>query len=89
MICVPTCGAGDGSGTIDKEELGGLLEQMCVPVTGGELEALMETLDKDKSGSVDFDEFYDWCVVPVGEGERGGGTGACACRRLYHDLCVV
>ena len=33
---------------------------MCIPLSDEELNALMNTLDKDKTKSISFEEFYEW-----------------------------
>ena len=50
----------DGSGLLDEEELGALLEKLQVSATPEEVSALHSHLDHDQSGEVDFGEFYDW-----------------------------
>ena len=50
----------DGSGLLDEEELGAVLEKRQVSATPEEVSALPSHLDHDQSGEVDFGEFYDW-----------------------------
>ena len=45
----------DGGGTIAKEELGELLEIIGVEATEDELNSMMNQVDSDKSGEIDFD----------------------------------
>ena len=46
-----------GSGTIDKAELGAVIKALGHHATPVELDALMERLDADNSGTIDFEEF--------------------------------
>jgi Ca2+-binding EF-hand superfamily protein len=51
----------DGSGTLDREEVGQVLVQMGFENTGEKvLNRVMKELDQDGSGDVDFDEFSEW-----------------------------
>ena len=47
----------DGSGSISVIELNGLCEKLGLKVKDDELRALMKLMDRDGSGSVDFEEF--------------------------------
>jgi len=47
----------DGSGAVDVVELGGALRFMGYPVTVEEQKLLMDDVDVDKSGELDYDEF--------------------------------
>ena len=47
----------DGSGTIDKEELGAIFGELGTPLTQEELDDLMRELDDDGNGTLDFKEF--------------------------------
>eukprot|EP01083_Nonionella_stella_P229358 811881_1 len=47
----------DGSGLIEKEELGALLASLGEALDMDDLDALFMELDSDKSGGIDFDEF--------------------------------
>lgn len=46
-----------GSGTIDASELGGVLKAMGYKVSPAEQEALLQLMDTDHNGQIDFDEF--------------------------------
>lgn len=52
--------AGDGTGSIDRDELGQLMQELCVPLKAKELEELMADLDTDQSGTIEFEEFFEW-----------------------------
>lgn len=47
----------DNSGTIDIKELRTLLTSLHVNVSDEELQILMDSVDEDRSGEIDFDEF--------------------------------
>eukprot|EP00397_Hematodinium_sp_SG-2012_P058982 GEMP01075132.1.p1 GENE.GEMP01075132.1~~GEMP01075132.1.p1 ORF type:complete len:183 (-),score=55.08 GEMP01075132.1:475-1023(-) len=47
----------DGSGVIDAAELGQLVESVGMRMSKDELQKMVEDLDKDGSGEIDFDEF--------------------------------
>jgi hypothetical protein len=59
----------DGSGTIDRSELETMLSDLCVPMTREEMDELMDQLDKDGSGAIDFEEFHQWFIY-IGAGKR-------------------
>lgn len=44
----------DGGGTITTGELGGLLETLGVNATSEEINLLVEEIDKDHNGEIDF-----------------------------------
>ena len=50
----------DQSGGIDVEELGDLCRRLCIPLSEAENLSLINKMDQDSSGSVDFDEFAAW-----------------------------
>lgn len=50
----------DCSGYIDRREVRQLLQSLGANLSDSELETVMTTMDKDQSGEVDFEEFYDW-----------------------------
>lgn len=50
----------DGSGGMDQNELKVLLDELKVPMTAEELEALFDELDEDGGGEIEFEEFYNW-----------------------------
>ena len=39
------------------------MKDLCVPLTFEEQESYFSAIDKDSSGTIDFEEFCDWCVV--------------------------
>ena len=49
----------DGGGTISTEELGELLELIGVEASKDDLENMIEQMDADNSGEIDFDEFAE------------------------------
>jgi plastin-1 len=59
----------DGSGSIDKEELGSVMHELGKDLSEEELSTLMAQLDADGSGSIDFDEFLEgmgkWFLGPA------------------------
>jgi len=50
----------DAGGTIDKEEFRNCIDELCIPMDDGELDATMKDVDGDDSGEVEFEEFYGW-----------------------------
>lgn len=52
----------DGSGGIDQNELKVLLDELKIPMTPEELEAVFAELDEDGGGEIEFEEFYNWFV---------------------------
>ncbi|KAJ1462906.1 hypothetical protein M885DRAFT_430179 [Pelagophyceae sp. CCMP2097] len=78
----------DARGSIDVEELGNLLRELCVPVESEEaLGALMEELDLDGSGEIEFPEFTAWYESHAAKMQSGGlrsrfGTAALAVQRM-------
>jgi NACalpha-BTF3-like transcription factor len=77
----------DGSGTLEREEIASLAEEMDTPLTERELDVAMMAMDADGSGEVDFDEFSEWYAsmrtkgrMPswgraISELQRRGGRG--------------
>ena len=49
----------DGSGALDPQELGTLLEGLGAPVSVGTLSNMVRLADKDASGTISFDEFSE------------------------------
>jgi Ca2+-binding EF-hand superfamily protein len=47
----------DGSGTISASELKKVLATLGIEVNDSEIRILMQTMDADGSGCIDFDEF--------------------------------
>lgn len=56
----------DGTHSINEEELFELLKKLQVVKTMKEVKMVMLELDSDKSGSVEFEEFFDWLVAQHG-----------------------
>ena len=52
----------DGSDSIDRNELRVLLNELKVPMTDDELAVLINELDTDGEGEIEFEEFYMWFV---------------------------
>merc|ERR1711935_1306645 len=54
----------------DTETLSGLISELLAPLTPEELEGILEELDEDGSGSMDFDEFCEMMMTkPEGAGD--------------------
>ena len=53
----------DKSGYLSADELAGLLAQLGVAVKDHELISVMNMLDKNKNGVIEFDEFENFVVV--------------------------
>ena len=53
----------DGSGYIEKDELGALLASLGEALNTEDLDALFDAMDDDKSGGIDFEEFK--CLMTV------------------------
>jgi len=49
----------DNSGSIDRKELVSVCEKLGVVLTPQDVENMMKHVDKDKSDTIDFDEFID------------------------------
>ena len=49
----------EGLGFITTDTLRGLISELLAPLTDEELEGILEELDEDGSGSMDFDEFFE------------------------------
>ena len=52
----------DGSGMISKDELKDLLHSQGYYPSESELETMMEEIDSDNNGEIDFEEFVRYCV---------------------------
>ncbi|KAL7530305.1 hypothetical protein ACHAXR_003413 [Thalassiosira sp. AJA248-18] len=50
----------DGSGLIDQVEMAHLLSSLGKSLTRKEMDEGFASLDRDSSGSIDFEEFYTW-----------------------------
>ena len=53
----------EGLGYITTETLRGLIRELLAPLTSDELEGILEELDEDGSGSMDFDEFCEMMMT--------------------------
>merc|ERR1712181_85584 len=53
----------EGQGFITTETLRGLISELLAPLTDEELEGILEELDEDGSGSMDFDEFCEMMMT--------------------------
>ena len=53
----------EGLGYITTETLRGLIGELLAPLTDEELEGILEELDEDGSGSMDFDEFCEMMMT--------------------------
>merc|ERR1711994_793938 len=49
----------NGEGFITTETLRGLISELLAPLTTDELDGIIEELDEDGSGTMDFDEFCE------------------------------
>ena len=61
-----------GSGTIDTSELQNLLSKLGKYLTPDELKLVVEKIDTDGSGVIEYDEFVAW--YDAGGAEMGGFT---------------
>merc|ERR1711970_403579 len=53
----------EGQGYISTDTLRGLISELLAPLTEEELEGILEELDEDGSGSMDFDEFCEMMMT--------------------------
>lgn len=53
---VRTCASQDGGGSIDEEELGHAMKALGALVSADELTELVQEIDEDGNGEIDFDE---------------------------------
>lgn len=51
---------GDGNGKIDQAELGSLLDALGVGFSAAQVRATFESIDQDRSGLIDLEEFRAW-----------------------------
>merc|ERR1712241_1247532 len=58
-----------GQGFITTETLRGLIGELLAPLTDEELEGIIEELDEDGSGSMDFDEFCEMMMTKPESGD--------------------
>ena len=59
----------EGQGFITTETLRGLIGELLAPLTDEELEGIIEELDEDGSGSMDFDEFCEMMMTKPDGGD--------------------
>merc|ERR1711993_231223 len=59
----------EGQGFITTETLRGLISELLAPLTDEELEGIIEELDEDGSGSMDFDEFCEMMMTKPDGGD--------------------
>ena len=77
----------DGSGMIDRRELGLILSSLGARASSSELDFYMMQIDADGSGEIDMDEFYNWCVdAPRAASSRCLRAGAGAEPRRERSL---
>lgn len=57
----------DGNGELDREEMDQAIARLGLELSKGEIDQLMEEMDTDKNGTVDYGEFVAW--------ERQDGRG--------------
>ena len=60
----------EGQGYISAETLRGLISELLAPLTEEELTGIVEELDKDGSGTMDFDEIFEMMMTKP---DNGGG----------------
>merc|ERR1712107_638714 len=53
----------EGQGFITTETLRGSITELLAPLTNEEVEGILEELDEDGSGSMDFDEFCEMMMT--------------------------
>jgi hypothetical protein len=75
----------DGSGELDREEIGQLVARMGTRASEAELDAAMAEMDADGSGEVDFDEFRAWFKQSKGSASKFASAVADAGRLRFND----
>jgi hypothetical protein len=60
----------DGSGALDKEEIGVVMKDMGKEMEGAELDAAMNAIDLDGSGEVEYEEFLAWWQAQDPEAQK-------------------
>ena len=73
----------DKSGTLDRHEVRKLSESLGRPVDDTELAQMMDAMDADGSGEVNFQEFYAW-FTQVGD-QAGGNAAASEMKQKLKD----
>ena len=59
----------EGQGFITTDTLRGLISELLAPLEEEELEGILEELDEDGSGSMDFDEFCEMMMTKPDGGD--------------------
>ena len=59
----------EGQGFITNETLRGLIGELLAPLTDEELDGIIDELDEDGSGSMDFDEFCEMMMTKPDAGD--------------------
>ena len=59
----------EGQGFITTDTLRGLISELLAPLEDEELEGILEELDEDGSGSMDFDEFCEMMMTKPDGGD--------------------
>ena len=54
----------DESGLLDLDEIRQLCNDLGITLTDEQYTELLAKIDEDGSGECDFDEFFDWYVIP-------------------------
>ena len=57
----------DGSGEIDKKELKGVFKELGKNLSEEETQRLIEMADKDKSGTLNYEEFIEALMTTEGK----------------------
>ncbi len=78
----------DGSGFINKDEMRKLLKDMYVPMSELQLDDLMQNMDADGSGEVDFKEFWGWYAGNAQTVKLGalGSTTRLFVSKIYNSM---
>lgn len=58
----------NGDGSISEDELEGILTAISGSWEKAEVKALLKEADANRNGLIEFDEFINWLVRPVGDG---------------------
>lgn len=61
----------DSSGTISSNELASVMRSLGQNPTDGEVSLILDKIDIDRSGTIDFDEFVTLMSPTVREGKAG------------------
>ena len=67
----------DGNGKISREELSAALHSLGQEPTAAELQEMLSDVDKDRNGTIDFEEFRDLIQRKMA-GADPGSLGCCA-----------